>query len=200
MTDDEHPDERDPAVASWLEVEPLDDAARRGLVTTAIARTGGDQATRRPTAWRWIAAAAAVVVLLAGGIAVLVARGGDDQQQASSGPRAGGSEALDRALSAAPDVGDFGDLGVSANLDALRAALEQRTPAASPPAAPAAAGAAAPTSEARCTRDVDGTIVAQGSGSIGGRAVTVMLVQGTDGARVLEALYRDSCEVRRLTG
>ena len=46
MADDERPDARDPRVAGWLEVEPLDDVTRRRLVSTALREPRPP--TRRP--------------------------------------------------------------------------------------------------------------------------------------------------------
>jgi hypothetical protein len=225
--DDRSPEGPDPQVGAWLEVEPLDDVTRRRLVSTAMRETAipetaipetampetampetGGAETRRPSrTWRWIAAAAAVVVVAVGTVAVVTANGGHDEPQAT-GDRstALAPKALAQELAAAPDVGDFGNLDHAKTLAALRAALG-RSFASSAAAPQAAAGSAndssrsstpTPTSGNGCPRGVIGTVVAQGSGTLDGRPVTVLLIEGADGARSLDAMFLDSCEIRDL--
>ena len=50
----------------------------------------------------------------------------------------------------------------------------------------------------RFARGVVGTVVAQGSGTLDGRPVTVLLLQAGDGSRSLGARFLDSCEIRDL--
>jgi hypothetical protein len=201
-------DERSPEIAEWLEVEPLDDAARRRLVSAALRETGDVDApsARRPVpaprsrTWRWIAAAAAVVIVAVVTLAVVTADGGNDEQQATRPPS---TSLAPEALKDARDVGDFGNLDDPAHVAALRAALDQPSQGSAAPQA--AAGAAsgvsrsnAQTAPAGCMRGVIGTVVAQGSGTIGGHPVTVVLLEGAGGARSLDALFQDSCEIRHL--
>jgi hypothetical protein len=203
MPDDERPDGRDPEVASRLAVEPLDDVTRRRLVSTALRETAGDATAATPTArshaWRWIAVAAAVVVVLVGGLAILIASGGHDEQAT----RALSPRQLDQALSVAPDVGDFGNLDDAVNAAALRSALDARSKTSAEAAAPrAASGDAAvstpPASGASCARGAVGTVVARATGTLDGRRVTVVLLEGADGTRSVDALFEDSCELRHL--
>ncbi|HEY3669294.1 MAG TPA: hypothetical protein VGN51_00025 [Acidimicrobiia bacterium] len=213
MADDERsPEGPDPQVGAWLEVEPLDEVARRRLVSTAMSETGmpetGMPETRRPPrTWRWIAAAAAVVVVAVGTVAVVTANGGHDEPQATrERSTALAPKALEQELAAAPDVGDFGDLDDAKNLAALRTALGESfaSSAAAPQVAAGTAsdssrsGTATPTSGNGCVRGVIGTVVAQGSGTIDGRPVTVLLIEGADGARSLGAMFLDSCGIRDL--
>ena len=211
MPDDERPDARDPQVAGWLEVEPLDDLTRRRLVSNALRET--EAPARRPArAWRWIAAAAALVVVVTGTVAVVTARGGHDEQQATAPvrtPEAAG-DATAKAL-AAPDVGDFGDLDRPENLAALRRALDS-PPSAAAAAAPQAAGdsgfasdsgaserSSAGASLSQCSvRLPDGIVVAQGQGTLDGRRATVVLTETADGKRSLDAVLSDPCELRHL--
>jgi hypothetical protein len=213
MADDERPDARDPQVARWLEVEPLDDVTRRRLVSGALREsTPGEHPTPRRVPqhlWRWIAAAAVVVVLVVG-VALLGTGGGGDTTQASRDRAVGapGAHAPTR------DVGDFGDLAQPTNLAALRAAL----------AGTSAAGAAAPSSASSfgssdastsprsgnaqsqgagsrvllCGASPDGTIVAQGTGTLGGRHATVLLVETPAGTKTYQLVLEDPCEVRDL--
>jgi hypothetical protein len=206
MADDERPDARDPRVAGWLEVEPLDDFTRRRLVSNALQQT--EEPARRPArAWRWMAAAAALVVVVTGTIAVVTAPGGNDEQQATAPvrtPEAAG-DATAKAL-AATDVGDFGDLDQPKNLAALRRALES-APSAATPIAPQAAGdsSASERSNAgaalpRCSEPLpDGTVVAQGHGTLDGRPATVVLTETGAGRRSLDAVLSDPCELRHLS-
>ena len=217
MADDERPDARDPRVAPpWLkdrlEVEPLDELTRRRLVSNALQETA--EPARTPSrAWRWMAAAAALVVLVTGTVAVVTARGGNDEQQATAPvrtPEAAG-DATAKAL-AAPDVGDFGDLDQPQNLASLRRALDS-PPSAATPAAPQAAGDSGFASDSgasersnagsalsQCSVPLpDGTVVAQGHGTLDGRRATVVLTETATGKRSLDAVLSDPCELRHLS-
>jgi hypothetical protein len=209
MADDDRADHSGPSdgtLAARLEVAPLDDVTRRRLVSTAL------QATEpRPSrAWRWLAAAAVVVVVVGVGFAVLRSGSGSDDQTASRTQGvAVAPKSFDQALGAATNVGDFGNLDVPANLTALRTALEHpasRQAAGAPAAAPAspesaadAAGSTTAFSSEGCARGVIGTIVAQGSGTLDGRPVTVVSVE-QHGKRSIDALFHDSCQLRHLSG
>ena len=113
-------------MAALLAVEPLDDVTRRRLVNTAIRSTGTARHARR-----LIGAAAAVVVLVVGaGVVVAVGSGNDSttssaarDKAASLLPQADGARGL-TVESDARGVGDFGDLGVAANVDRLRRAFD----------------------------------------------------------------------------
>jgi hypothetical protein len=47
-------------------------------------------------------------------------------------------------------------------------------------------------------RGVVGTVLAQGTGTLDGRPVTVVLTEGAHGKRSLDAFFRDTCETRHL--
>jgi hypothetical protein len=206
-------DERSSEIAGWLEVAPLDDVARRRLVSSALRETENAENPDAPVparpsrTWRWIAAAAALVIVAFGTLAVVTANGGHDEQQQAAGDR---STALaPKSVSAAPNLGDFGDLDDPANLAALRAALTSNSFAASS-ATPEAAGDA-PTSAQGATADngaplslcgaivpEGGSILAQASGTIDGRHATVVLIEHADGTRSSDAVLEDPCELRHL--
>jgi hypothetical protein len=213
-------DDRDPQVAQWLQVDPLDDVTRRRLVSNALRESAGDSAgsaspaapTRSSHAWQWLTAAAVIVVVLVVGLALLTAGGGNDEEQATKSDRAALSP---KAAAAVRDVGNFGDLDVPANLARLRSALEAPT---------ADFGAATPQTAARGANDSQlgasseaapddggselqlcgvtapdgGRVVAQGSGTIDGRRATVVVLEAADGTRTLEAVLEGPCEVRQL--
>jgi hypothetical protein len=204
-------DERSPEIAGWLEVEPLDDVTRRRLVSSALRETEPEiadaPAPGRPSrTWRWIAAAAALVIVAVGTLAVVSANGGHDEEQQAAGDRS--TTLAPKAVSAAPNLGDFGNLDDPANLAALRAALTSNSFATSR-AAPDAAGDTA-TSEQSATAGnsappslcgavvPDGSILAQATGTIDGRHATVVLIEKADGTRSSEAVLDDPCETRRL--
>jgi hypothetical protein len=206
MADDPRTEGRDPQVATWLEVEPLDDLTRRRLVSTALGESGVP--TKRPSrAWRWMAAAAAVV--LVGGItlAVVTAGGGHDEQRASTPVRTpSAADSLtpqSEAVNGAPGVGDFGDLNQPANVARLRGALAADTSFStkdSSSATPAPAAAAGAASRLTCFFAVpeNATMVATGTGTLDGRRATVALFEKPDGARSYEVLLEDPCEQRKL--
>ena len=220
MADDERPDARDPDVAGWLAVDPLDDVTRRRLVSTALRETAvaPPGAGSRPSrTWRWIAAAAAGVVVMAGGLALLTADGGHDEQRASTPantPKAADSATpRTAALDAGHDVGDFGDLDQPANLAKLRTALaaaptpasagasatESTTPDTSTGTSTGGAAVGAPQGEQTCGAFLPGaTILAHGTGRLDHRAADVFLVEHPDGSRELVAVLADPCEVRHL--
>jgi hypothetical protein len=212
MPDDERSPEIAAQTAAWLEVEPLDDVTRRRLVSSALRETEPETvdppAPGRPSrTWRWIAAAAALVIVAVGTLAVVSANGGHDEQQQASGDR---STALaPKAVSSAPNLGDFGNLDDPANLAALRAALTSSSFAASS-AAPEAAGDTAKSeqgatagngaSQSLCGAVVPdgGSILAQATGTIDGRRATVVLIEKADGTRSSDAVLEDPCELRHL--
>ncbi len=198
-------DERSAEVGSWLEVEPLDDVTRRRLVSAALRETADAPAPARPwRTWRWLAAAAAVVIIAVGTLAVVTSGGGDDTRAASRGDRSAlAPKNFGQALTVAPDVGDFGNLDDATNLARLRAALGNPSAEAVEPQA--AAGAASDSARSTplpslpgCSRGTVGTVIASGSGTIAGHAVTVVLLEGPDGTRSIQALFQDSCTGRDL--
>jgi hypothetical protein len=203
-------DERSPEIAGWLEVEPLDEVTRRRLVSSALreTETADAPAPARPSrTWRWIAAAAALAIVAVGTLAVVSANGGHDEKQQAAGDR---STALaPKAVSAAPNLGDFGNLDDPANLAALRAALTSNsfaTSSAAPEAAgdtatseqSAAAGNSAPLSSCGAVVPEGGSILAQATGTIDGRHATVVLIEKGDGTRSSDAVLEDPCELRHL--
>jgi hypothetical protein len=210
MADDQRPDAPDapdPEIAGWLDVEPLDELTRRRLVATALRGSEADHtpSARRPSrTWRWLAAAAAIVVVLAGGLALLTARGGhDESEQATLHEQ---PVLTPKATAAVPDVGDFGDLDQAANVDALRAAVDQRlsSAAVAPEAATSAAGDStfgSTTARGPCPEQVPAgaAVIARGSGTVDGRHATVVVVQRADGTRTYDAVLEDPCEVRHLS-
>ncbi len=221
MADDLPLDERDERVGALLEVEPLDEATRHRLVSTAMNATGPSRTIR------WVAvAAAAAIVLMVIGFAVVSRSGGDGGQTASrapseaalgvpsagsglDGPRAAAGSAGATAqvpnpgpttapgVKTAPiDVGEFGNLDDPANLARLRAAL--RSPVASPTANRATDTAALASS--RCRGSLPkGTISAVATGTIEGRSAIVVLTTTTGDERSIDAVLTDPCEVRPLS-
>ncbi len=99
MADDD--DARDERLGRLLEVEPLDEVARRRLVSTAMRSTAAPAGTRSgvPAGGRLIAAASVVAILVAG-IGYLALRGDDGtapsassrRPQATTAPVAGSSD------------------------------------------------------------------------------------------------------------
>jgi hypothetical protein len=218
MPDDDARDER---VAAWLEAEPLDDVTRRRLVTNAMRETSEK---RDLHAARWIAAAAAIVVVLVGVLALVTAQGGGDEPQAATPARTpasgapsaaasgagaqadSGAPAAPYAASAAPaavDVGAFGNLDRASNLGRLRTALEDAPGSLAAKGAERAAGdssALAALGALPCRTGLPvGTILAVGSGTLDGRAAVVVLTDPGDGARSIDAVLADPCEVRPLS-
>jgi len=204
-------DPRDERVRAWLDVEPLDDLTRRRLVSTALDETAG-----RSHATRWIVVAAAIVVALFGVVALLTAPGGNDDQRASTPPRtAGGQVASDATGSAGPkapvpapapaaaapgaapvDLGDLGDVSHPDVLARLHAVAGEGV---------AANGAGSATSFGPSHRDVPcrdqlphGTVTAVGSGTLGGRAVVVVVTTLANGQPSIDAVFTDPCEVRHI--
>jgi hypothetical protein len=85
MADDDARDER---LGRLLEVEPLDEVARRRLVSTAMRATGEPAATRSGVhAGGRFVAAASVVAILVVGIGYLALRGDDGTAPNASSPR-----------------------------------------------------------------------------------------------------------------
>jgi hypothetical protein len=206
---DPAPDPRNPQVAGWLAVDPLDDVTRRRLVSSAV-REAPAGTPHAPARRRWIAAAAAVVLVAVGGLALLTADGGHDTEQAVTPPRtptaADASGPLASGKSAAtPDVGDFGDLGDPGNLAALRAALASGTAESlGRDSGDRSAGASAESSTGQqslppCPGLPEGTVLAFGHGTLDGRPALVVLTEAPDGARSFDAVLQDPCEVRHLS-
>jgi hypothetical protein len=205
MADDDPLDERDERVGSLLEVEPLDEATRHRLVSTAMNAAGPSRTIR------WVAVAAAVIVLAVIGFAVVSRSGGNDDQAASrapnpaalgvpaAGPNAAGprADAGSAGSSATPiDVGEFGNLDDPAKLARLRAAL--RSPVASPTADRATDTAALASSHCRGSLP-KGTVAAVATGTIEGRSAIVVLTTTTGDERSIDAVLTHPCEVRPLS-
>ncbi|HEX9504418.1 MAG TPA: hypothetical protein VGA62_00275 [Acidimicrobiia bacterium] len=209
------------SIRALLAVEPLDEVARRRLVTTAV------RTTRPSRPGRWIAIAAAVVVVLVVLGAVVLASPGDDRRQAATpartpaaeqqsgiapvspsgslaAPAAGNSSPrASAAPGSVPDAGEFGDLSDPANLAQLRAALT----AVAGPDTTAPFGTTLRDGHtlmtALATRPCRGslpagTIAAVASGTIDGRRVIVVLTTTSDGDRSIDAVFSDPCTVRPL--
>jgi hypothetical protein len=204
MADDDRSDERDPEVAAWLAVDPLDEVTRRRLVSTAL-REGAPAAPARPTsrAWRWIAAAAAVVVLGVGALAIVTADGGNDATTASRAPSSEGVAVAPKA-GATLSVGDLGDLADPANLARLRdrtAAADSSAAAAPNPAFSEGGDVQHETRASTACSDQlpDGTVLATGTGTLDGRPAVAVLLERPDGKQEIDAVLTDSCELRRLS-
>jgi hypothetical protein len=219
MTDDGARDER---LASFLEVEPLDEVTRRRLVSAAL-RESAPPARRTG---RVVAAVAAATVVVAGGLGLLALNDdGGGVPTANRTPASG--EPLDRSAQAAPvpsaaapstsvgadttaesatavlDAGDLGDLEDPAALGREREAL-----------APTAAATADSTSVAPSSRADDlvarvrgascaseltqGEIVAVGTGTLDGRDVIVVATRRANGTQAAEAIVVDPCAVHPL--
>jgi len=222
MPDDETPlheaDERDERMAALLAVEPLDDVTRRRLVNTAIRSTGSARQARR------LIAAAAVVLVLVAGAGVVVAVGSRNDTSQTALNEAG------RALQRAPtpytigtdarDVGNFGDLGVAANVDRLRGAFDAAGGKISASVAPSAAPLGAATSTdgpqptpaesdalvARlralgCSASAlpAGTVVALASGTLDSHPVIVVDLQSSGGAHSFHAIETATCKVHQVS-
>jgi hypothetical protein len=215
MADDRPDDQRDERIATWLEPEPLDELTRRRLVTSAMqASADAPSPAASQRAWRWIATAALIVVVLVAALALFTAQSGNEAQLSDAGKALGQSR--DRIQPASPsiaatrppvDVGDFGDLDTPTNLRRLRTALEHARSAA---VAPSNGGDADPDAGAETTanqlstlacRDQlpAGTVTAVGSGTLDGRRALVVLTDEGDGARSIDAVLADPCEVRPLS-
>jgi hypothetical protein len=132
MTDDDRRDDdrRDDALASHLEVDPLDDLTRRRLVSRAMAASATEGATTpangrdRSTLTRLVAAAAVFLVLAVGMVALLTTNdGGNDvtvadrkaDQAARATPQAGSGSASDQDTSAAAEVAPSADATTAAD-------------------------------------------------------------------------------------
>ena len=222
MADDDTRDER---LGRLLEVEPLDEVARRRLVTTAM------RASAPPARSRLVAAAAVVAIVVAGGIGYLALRGSDSTAPSASSARpspgtpadrsgteppatadgsaksaspalgAGTSESANADTAAPHDLGDVGDLEVAANLDRLRAATSSSSFSAGTPQGQADDGASLVTQlrALACARELpDGTIVAIGTAHFGTRDAIVVETSLPDGTTSLDAVVTHPCEVRPL--
>ena len=222
MPDDETPpearDERDERVAALLAVEPLDDVARRRLVSTALRSTGTARQARR------LMAAAAVVVVLVAGAGVVIAVGGGGNSTSSTAARDKAARALpesrtenDVVAGSVRSVGDFGDLGTAANVERLRRAFDAVEGLSLTPAVPTGAASAAgqpPTNDAAssdallnrfralaCSLSAlpPGTLVALASGTLDGHPVIVVDLESAAGAHSFHAIETDTCKVHGLS-
>jgi hypothetical protein len=186
-------DDRDERIASLLEVPPLDEVTRRGLVTRALA--GGDE-RRRPRSRRLLVPAAAalvVLVLLSVGALVLVTRGDDNggtaarstpaepQAPKDSGPA---GEAAEPSPAGISDLGDLGELSETTDLrrrvaEALRQAAPIERAAAPACLDRALTGSPAPS--------------AYGTGSHGGRPVLVLVLPSRGDRMTVVLLDQETC-------
>ena len=205
-------DARDPQIAEWLAVEPLDEVTRARLVRDALADAGtGDPArpdrggTGRRARWAVAASvAAALLVVLAIGLALLVPRGRDTTPTAADAPaqesdgRARGP-AEDTTGLAAPDTApspdgaatlalpSIGDLGDVSTAVLLERAVQPRllTPS----------GAAIPlTGCAVSAARALGTPIGTGTGTIDGEPAVVIVVDQPTGATAVLAVPGPSCD------
>jgi hypothetical protein len=225
-TPPEAPDERDEHVAALLAVEPLDDVARRRLVSTALRSTGTARQARR------LMAAAAVVVVLVAGAGVVIAVGGGGNSTSSTAARDKAARALPASgtengvvAGSVRSVGDFGDLGSAANVERLRRAFDaveglSVTPAVPTGAASAAGQAPASRSGTEPANDAassdalvnrfralgcslsalpPGTVVALASGTLDRHPVIVVDLESAGGAHSFHAIETDTCKVHRLS-
>lgn len=222
--DDVHDDDDDvprrEAIAARLAVAPLDELARRRLVTRAldaIEAPAHPGSGRRTVALRVLAAAASVLVVV-GGIAIAVRsdddgngaaetagrsteavdeQAGDAAASAPAPPEGAGSGAADEQAFQSPvDLGDLGDVSDPADL-ATRVA-----DGAAPPAATESEGqdsergAATATGPACLPPAPNGVVVESfGTGTVDGAPVIVAVVVGPDGARRAVAQTAGSCVV-----
>ena len=201
MADDD--DARDEGLGRLLEVEGLDEVARRRLVSTAMRSAGAPARTRSgmPAGGRFVAAASVVVILVVG-LGYLAFRGDDGTAPSASSQRPlatttpvaessppeeptaqadadarAGSEASNLPKTTpggAHQLGDVGDLEVAANLVRLRTSITG--------AFTAAGGQASDTTSLfgrlqvlRCADQLpEGTIFAIGTGRFGTRDAIVV--------------------------
>jgi hypothetical protein len=222
MADDDARDER---LGRLLEVEPLDDVARRRLVSTAMRSAGAPARIR--SGGRFVAAASAVAILVAG-ISYLALRGDDGTAPSASARRApattapvaerfgpaapsGQANADSSAASESADppkttsggprgLGDVGDLEVAADLDRLRTSITAAAFSAAPRATASEVGSLVGRLRAlRCASQLpEGTIAAIGTGRFGTRPAIVVVTTLADGTVSLDAVVTDPCEVRPL--
>jgi hypothetical protein len=220
MADDDTRDER---LARLLEVDPLDELARRRLVTNAMRASAPPAQRRSPVQARSRLAAAAAVaaIVVVGGLSYLALRGDDSTApsassalttsptsaespaKASPQPQAASGSAADRAENSAAvprDVGDFGDLQVAANLDRLRASTGSSAFAANGESQTNDSASLVTRLHAlACATELPaGTIVAIGTGHFATRDAIVVETTLPDGTTSLDAVVADPCEVRPL--
>ena len=202
-------DARDERIAARLQTEPLDEVTRTRLVRAALAASQSVELTsarRRPRSpARWLAVAAAIVVVLAIGFAVVASNGDDSGPTAARSPgRTTGltvADGSDGALFSITDDASLGDLGEVGNKAELRRAIAAVQPApasreSKSEGAPQAATALPSTESTGCVSATLRNVVAVGTGTARGHAVTVYVVENKDGARTAVVLGAD-CEVER---
>lgn len=201
-------DTRDPRVAAWLAVDPLDDVTRARLVRDALAGSA-DAPTARPHPHRRrtmavVGVAAAVVAALVVVGAVLVPRGDDTTPSAVDAPAskarpeasrpAGDSSAAGATAEAPPAetlrpgplpaLGDLGDVSSEAKLErAARGSLSVPLGSPSTPLTGCAAAAGR----------AFGTPIAVGTGRIDGRRATVVAAHQAAGSTAVVAVAGRTC-------
>jgi hypothetical protein len=182
------------------------------------------RARRSPAPVRWLAVAAILVVLLAVGVAALVSNGSDSAPTAArdsktaarppsrievtpnAAPQADSQLNGNYSISAVQTLGDLGDVSTAAELrravtaalpahaqtldQAERAAVPSASASSDVPKLIPADCPAHPTPPA-------GTTIAVGEGTVGGKPVSVSVVERADGTRVAYA-SRDGCVVGKL--
>jgi hypothetical protein len=211
-------DERDDAVAARLAVDPLDDVTRARLVRNALAATESaapgraDASAHTRSRTGWISVAAVVVVLLAVGFAALVNNNPDSAPTASregaavrapetteppavlAVPNAAAatpqSESANQSLAPAVSVQTLGDLGDVGQKAALRRAVASVLAPVEPKAAADQVGALNATTVYRaCRPDLGpGQLIATGTGTVDGAAVTIYVMERANGDRVAVAV------------
>jgi hypothetical protein len=206
--------DRDERVAAVLAVEPLDELTRRRLVTTAV--RSGTTARRS----RALLVAAALVGLLVVGAGVVVALRNDDRTAPSAArdklaPADRGG--VSARASTARDLGSFGNLEQSSELERLRRATgtlaeNAPLPAAGSSRSDASAASSAPVDgrgrvdalvarlgALACAQDLPpGTVTGLATGDYAGKDAIVVATRGVDGTLALDAVVARPCSVHRL--
>jgi len=120
------PDMRDEALASQLEVAPVDEVTRRRLVRTALERPAAAPSTRWMTA---VSVAAALAIGAFVGVVLVDEQAPPESTTAQRAPTASDVEALESVPAAGADAASgpvtlLGDLGDVTRLADLRAAID----------------------------------------------------------------------------
>ncbi len=109
---------------------------------------------------------------------------------------------FDTAAPTPRDAGDFGDLGVTANLDRLRGAFTRSDAAAATVGEPPSDRVTELLTRLRtrsCASELpDGAIVGIATGRFGARDAIVLQTELPDGSRSINAVVAHPCEVRPL--
>jgi hypothetical protein len=201
-------DDRDPQVAAWLAVDPLDSVTRARLVRAALAevaadRIGSPARARRQRLVTLVAIAAVLVGLLVVAGALLGPGSDDSSPTAIDAPatratpeasRESGDAAAPSSATGAPDqapvlaplpsIGDLGDVSTEERLErAARAAL----------AVPPGSGVVSLDGCALSAAEAFGTPVRVGTGRMRGQPATVVVAQQPSGSTAIVAVRGTSC-------